>query len=156
MRKTFHLIILRSMIKPSRTNRNITLCRGPIYSIWISLSHLCLNSSSDFYHRTIIQRPTCILSQAILISNPTNISLVTKNNCIWRQFTDNLHISIPIILLAFSIRALSTGTIQPNNGNLPILSQQLFQLILIILIIFRRISIKRTISIPWTKINSKI
>src|SRR3712207_4149624 len=71
MVNTFHLVVLRFMVEPTRTNRRVALGRHPLVAIGMALLQLPILRIAGINFFTAQKRPVSSKSIATLIAHPS-------------------------------------------------------------------------------------
>ena len=177
--QAFYLIILFRMIKPSRPDRGIYLCRIPDQGMFAFKD----GTASKVFHITgdlplaeffIIRLLASFLNTfcqgcprrnytplrfsyiAGFISTPPDVRSADADAGLWLIVPYTCIISLPVINLLLSIRTFPTGPVQPDTEDFSIPGQKFRQLCNIIVVIFFPASITWLIPVPRRKIDSKL
>ena len=153
------------MVKPARAYGGIHFCRVP-YQIMLIFQYpsaakiciLCMNLSFTELRGILLLAVLCnflgipgtsryntplrLPGISGFITAPADIRTTYINACFRLQSPDRFIISLPVIILLFSVWTFSTGSVKPNCENRSISRQQLGQLIYKVIIIFLPCPIK--------------
>ena len=171
MRQRLHLLVLCSMIEPTRTNRHIHFGRPP--EKFLGTRHdvttaqvfgLTINtqSLSQFFRTGIDARRQCcgtplgFTSDSLFITYPTHIITHDSSHSFGLQATNGLYHCIPVIFLLFTVGSFTVCTIKPYFVNFTILRQQLRELFNEELVIDGRIAVTSGIPIPRREVYAKL
>ena len=92
---------------------------------------------------------------AAFVANPAHVRpAIVKDHGIGLVFAHELDIAGKIVFLLFAVRPLAARAIEPHDEHIAIFGEQLGELRLIIIVVFRG-AIERAVAIPGRKIKAK-
>ena len=115
---------------------------------------ICVTTSIDTRSKNRCA-PFCFTTDTFLIANPTYIITHYRHHSLRLQTLDRLIKGIPVVHLLLSVRAFTVYTVEPHLMHLTVIGQQLCKLFDKELIVFRRITVAGSITIPRRQVYTE-
>ena len=153
------------MIKPSRTDRDITFCRYPLVTVSVSVLQFAIFRIARIHFARPQERPVGSSGKSVLVTYPAATGTsVGENNGLWLEFIQYfIDTWIVVVSLAVDGTAVfgsaipsvtAVGTVKPNLEYFAIIGHQLSQLFMEIIYIFR-CTVVSLVSVPGREINGE-